>query len=299
MGFDKKLIVFFPVIAGILWGSGGIFVRAFNDFGFHTLSIFVSRVIPATILLFIMLLICDKKSLKIDIKDIWVFIGTGLIATLPSSVFYNESLLNVSLSLAALLLGLSPVFALIISVVLFKEKLTSRKIFCLVIALIGCLFVSGVLETSGFKWSGWGIIAGLLSALTWAIYGVFSKIAIKKNYSTLTILFYNFFICSVFLIPFTQWDLFITYTATNTLENIILGIVFYAIITIVLPYFLFNYALKYMDNGEATILYGGAEPIAATIFGALIFAEYPSILNMIGIIITILSLSLLVKSNEI
>ena len=32
MGFDKKLIVFFPVIAGILWGSGGIFVRAFNDF---------------------------------------------------------------------------------------------------------------------------------------------------------------------------------------------------------------------------------------------------------------------------
>ena len=159
-----------------------------------------------------MLLIYDKKSLKIDIKDIWVFIGTGLIATLPSSVFYNESLLNVSLSLAALLLGLSPVFALIISVVLFKEKLTSRKIFCLVIALIGCLFVSGVLETSGFKWSGWGIIAGLLSALTWAIYGVFSKIAIKKNYSTLTILFYNFFICSVFLIPFTQWDLFITYT---------------------------------------------------------------------------------------
>lgn len=54
-----------------------------------------------------------------------------------------------------------------------------------------------------------------------------------------------------------------------------IGIVFYAIITIVLPYFLFNYALKYMDNGEATILYGGAEPIAATIFGALIFAEYP------------------------
>ena len=150
MGFDKKLIVFFPVIAGILWGSGGIFVRAFNDFGFHTLSIFASRVIPATILLFIMLLIYDKKSLKIDIKDIWVFIGTGLIATLPSSVFYNESLLNVSLSLAALLLGLSPVFALIISVVLFKEKLTSRKIFCLVIAVIGCLFVSGVLETSGF-----------------------------------------------------------------------------------------------------------------------------------------------------
>ena len=53
-----------------------------------------------------------------------------------------------------------------------------------------------------------------------------------------------------------------------------------------------------MDNGKATILYGGAEPISATIFGALLFSEYPSILNLIGIIHTIIALSILVSSNE-
>ncbi len=298
MEFNKKLIVFFPIIAGILWGSGGVFVRILYNFGFGNVSIFSSRVILATILLFIILLIFDRKSLEIDLKDIWIFIGTGLIATLLSNIFYNESTFYVSLSFASLLVGFSPVFALIISVILFKEKLSLNKVICLIIAFFGCLLVSGILETSsGFKWSSWGVLTGLIAALSWAVYGIFSKIAFDKKYSTFTIMFYSFLLCSIFLAPISQWDLFGTFIKTNITYSTIFLFV-YAVFTVIVPYFFFSFALKYMDNGEATILYGGSEPIAATILGALIFAEYPSILNLIGIIITIIALSLLVKSTD-
>ena len=50
-----------------------------------------------------------------------------------------------------------------------------------------------------------------------------------------------------------------------------------------MPYFLFSFALKYVDNGEATILSDGTEPIFATVWGALIYSEYPSMLMCITI----------------
>lgn len=94
-----------------------------------------------------------------------------------------------------------------------------------------------------------------------------------------------------------QWGLTGTFITNSIIPNTIF-ILIYAVLTAILPYFLFNFGLKHMDNGKATILYGGAEPISATIFGALLFSEYPSILNLIGIILTIIALSILVSSNE-
>lgn len=298
MELNKKLIVSFPILSGIMWGSSGVFVRTLNEFGFNSISIFTLKLIPSTIILLILLFLFDRKSLKIDLKDLWIFIGAGISGLLLSTICFNEATLNASLSLASILLGLSPIFALIISASFFNEKITSKKVSCLILALIGCLLVSGILEaTSSFRWTSWGILSGILSALFWGIYGLFSKIAFEKNYSALTITFYSFLICSIGLAPFTEWGLTGTFITNSIIPNTIF-ILIYAVLTAILPYFLFNFGLKHMDNGKATILYGGAEPISATIFGALLFSEYPSILNLIGIILTIISLSILVSSNE-
>ncbi len=298
MEFNEKLIVFFPILSGILWGSSGVFVRTLNEFGFNSISIFTLKVIPSTVLLLILLFLFDRKSLKIDLKDLWIFIGAGVSGLLLSTVCFNEATLHASLSIASILLGISPIFALIISALFFNEKITSKKVGCLILALIGCLLVSGLLEaTSGFKWSSWGVTSGILSAIFWAVYGLFSKIAFEKNYSALNITFYSFLICSISLAPFTEWNLTGTFITSSIFSNTIFILV-YAVLTAVLPYFLFNFGLKHMDNGKATILYGGAEPISATVFGALIFAEYPSILNLIGIILTVIALSVLISSNE-
>ena len=66
----------------------------------------------------------------------------------------------------------------------------------------------------------------------------------------------------------------------------------------VLPYILFSISLSNIDNGLATILCSGGEPISATIFGALIYSEYPTFLNLVGIAITLIALSFLINSSE-
>lgn len=294
---DKRLLLILPILSGVCWGTGGVFVRIFNAIGFNSVSILSTRVFVGTLMLFIILMLFNREALKIKLKDLWLFAGSGLLGTLMLNLCYNEANFTSSLSLAALLLSLAPIFALVFSAILFKEKITPKKVLCLIIALFGCVLVSGFLESSGFKWSTYGVMFGLGSALFWAAYGVFSKLASNKGYSTFTIIFYSFLFISIVLAPFTQWGLFATFLTSNPIDNSVLAIA-HSVLSCVLPYFLFSAALSKIENGLASIINSGAEPISATIFGALLFAEIPSVLNIIGIIITLVALSLLIKAGQ-
>ena len=283
---NKKLFLFIPVICGIFWGSGGVFTRVLNDFGMNSLTIFTARVTLACLMLFLFLIIFDRQSLKINLKDLWIFIGSG-----------NEAAFRVSLSLASLLLSLAPIFALIISAILFKEEITKIKLACLVVALFGSFLVSGYFDGGSTVFSPFGILCGFLSALFWALFGMFSKIASNRGYSSFTITFYSFLIISIAIIPFADWGIFAEYLTTNSSFNVPFAIA-NALFVGVLPYILFNISLSHIDNGLATILCSGGEPLSATVFGALIYSEYPTFLNLIGIFITLIALSVLINSSD-
>ena len=116
------------------------------DAGLNNITVFFSRVLIASIILFFFLLIYNRSLLKIRLKDIWIFILTGGVGSLGLNICYNESILNLSLSLAAVLLSLMPVYVVIIAAIFFKEKITFKKIICMILAIAGCVLVSGVLE---------------------------------------------------------------------------------------------------------------------------------------------------------
>ncbi len=121
--------------------------------------------------------------------------------------------------------------------------------------------------------------------------------ASNKGYSTLTIIFYSFLLIAICLAPFTQWGLFTTFLNSLPINGLLFAIG-HSIVVCISPYFLFSAALSKIDSGTASILNSGAEPLSATIFGALFFAEYPSFLNLIGIVITLIALSVLIKVSE-
>ena len=155
-------------------------------------------------MLFLFLIIFDRQSLKINLKDLWIFIGSGILGVFMLNMCYNEAAFRVSLSLASLLLSLAPIFALIISAILFKEEITKIKLACLVVALFGSFLVSGYFDGGSTVFSPFGILCGFLSALFWALFGMFSKIASNRGYSSFTITFYSFLIISIAIIPFAD-----------------------------------------------------------------------------------------------
>jgi len=62
----------------------GVFVRELNASGFSALEVVQARITTGLILIGVYLLIFDRKSLKIRIKDTWCFVGSGFFYALYS-----------------------------------------------------------------------------------------------------------------------------------------------------------------------------------------------------------------------
>lgn len=294
----KKIFVLLPVLAGVLWGSVGVFVRVLKAAGMDNMTVLSVRMTFAAVLLFAGLMLYDRQRLKIKAKEIWLFLCTGILGMVGLNYCYNEAINRLTLSLSAVLLSLSPIFVMVFAAFLFKEKITVRKVVCVLFAIIGCVLVSGILESgSGLSWSRAGILVGVLSAVFYALYGIFSRLAMEREYDVFTITFYSILIAAVFAVPFTDWNVVAEYIAQTPAKSILFLIV-HALCTSVLPYVLFTLGVSYTEAGKASILAAGGEPSAAMLFGLVFFAEIPTWISLLGMVITIAALTFLCLSDK-
>lgn len=294
----NKISTLLPIIAGALWGSVGVFVRGFTNGNIDNVSILVMRVLFAAIMMFVFIAIKDKSLLKINLKDVWVFACGGIVAMFGMNFCYNNAINSLSLSLAGVLLALSPVFVMFLAAILFKEKITARSIVCMIFALIGCTMASGVIGGGEIAFSTSGILFGIAAAFFYGLTSIFSKIAMEKGYHALTMTFYSMLILAIVLLPFADWKLVGEYVMVSPANNIIF-ILMHSLCTAVLPYLLYNLALSNVDASLASILVAGAEPSAAMIFCIIFFAEMPSVVSILGLVVTIVALTILViKPNN-
>ena len=286
----KKIMPIFPILAGILWGATGIFIRKSMALGMNSITVISSKVTIASIIMIIFITIYNKSLLKIKLKDIYIFISAALLGMFAVNVFFNESVHLLSLSLAAVLLSLSPIFVLIMSYFLYKEKITTIKIISMILAFLGCVLVSNVLS-SKINLSFRGIISGLLAAFFYALYSIISKKALQKGYHSLTITLYAFIFISIITAPLANWELIINLVKNDPI-NISVFMVMHSILVLIMPYVFYTISFSFMDAGKASIL-ASCEPIASTIFGIIFFNEIPNITSIIGIALTVTALTLL------
>ena len=288
----KQILYLMPIISGAMWGSAGIFVRKLTELGMNSYTVVSVRVVLAVLILAAWLGIYDKDLLKIKLKDLWIFVAGGVVGMFGLNICYNFAISELSLSLAAVLLSLSPVFVLFMAAILFKEKITSKKVICMTIAIAGCVLASGVLESaSTMRWSVKGIIVGTIGAFFYGLYGIISKTAMERGYHAFTTTFYCLFMVMLVVIPLTNWKLVTNVVVANPVKMSVF-LVIHSLCTSVLPYILYTFSIRYIDAGMASILASG-EPVAAMIFGVIFFSEIPTVLSVVGIVLVIVALALL------
>ncbi len=291
---EKIRGILFVLAAGICWGSIGPFIRTFNKAGLYSLDIVVLRSISTTIFLFLFLLVYDRRLLKIRLRDIWCFIGTGIV----SMAFFNFcyfSLITIStLSVAAVMLYTAPVFVMILSAILFRERMTKNKAAALLLTVLGCIFVTGVIGDAA-SLSLLAILLGLGAGLGYALYSIFSRFALRKGYHSFTISFYTFLFASIATIPMADFRK-IAAVGTSSLF-MLLFCLFSGFVTTALPYILYNFGLAGMENGQAAII-ASIEPVVATLLGFFAFHERLTGGNLIGIVLVLAAIVLSNLSGE-
>lgn len=278
------MYAFFTILAGIFWGGISLFIRPLSAAGLSSLQVVALRGIISFVLMFFVLLIKDRKLLKIQLNDLWMFIGTGVISLTFFSVCYFTTILEVGTSVAVILLYTSPIFILIFSRILFREKITLLKFIALILTFAGCILVSGI--GSGNSMTIKGFLIGLCAGLGYGLYSIFSRYALKK-YNSLTVTFYTFLFSSISILPFCKpqqipscldWKVFL----------LLVGI---GVFCTVLPYIFYTYGLSGLETGTAAILVT-IEPLVGTIVGFLIWKEDISFMKITGILLIFVAIIL-------
>ncbi len=280
-------------LAGILWGCIGIFIRKFS-LSLDSMQIVTARALLTTAILFLILLIFKRSLLKIKLRDIWCFIGTGVCSIIFFNYCYFRCMSMTSLSLAAMLLYTAPAIVMVISAIVFKEKITVQKISALLLAMLGCVLVSGLIGTRPLV-SKEGILVGLGAGLGYALYSIFSRAALSRGYKSLTIIFYTFLIALIGLIPMTDWK-GLSAEMFSSGKDFLYFIIF-AIVSTVLPYIFYTYGLTILSPSKASII-ASIEPVSATLVGFIFFNERPSSVTFIAIGCILFSIILLAINKE-
>ena len=277
----KKYLYFLCVLlAAITWGTSGLFVRQLGVLGFSVYEIVFLRLLCATTIISLLFLILNRKIFKFKIKDIWCFLGTGIVGLLGVSVCYFTTMEKASLSTACVLMYTSPIFVTFLSALLFKDKITVKKILAVIITFLGTILCS--YAVGGFSLTVPTFIIGIGSGLAYGSYSIFSRFAINKGYSSQTILVYTFIfglIGSLFLVPYKQMISNVSSTTQFIFPIIMLGILSTAV-----PYYFYTMGLLGVENSKASII-ATLEIVSSLVVGLIFYSEIPSIYNVVGIIL--------------
>lgn len=279
------------MLAGMLWGTTGTFVRFFTNIGLSTTQVSVFKIAFAAVILLLFSLIYDKSLLKVAPKDLWIFACAGIISLDFFTVCYFSTIASTSLSVAAVLLYSSPVIVLVLSAILFGDKITPVKVAACIIAFVGCFMCAGLIG-SGTSISTRSLITGLLSALGYGLYSIFGQIGMNKGYKPLTVTTYTFLFAAIGCLVLVSPSEISEAMAQTTPIKFIGMAVLISVVVSLLPYIFFTRGLQLVSPSKASII-ASIEPVTATVVGILVFKEFPDVFGYIGIALVLCAIVLL------
>ena len=276
------------IIAGILWGIISLFVNELKVIGFDSMQIVAIRVFFSALILVIFLLVTDRQKLKIKLKDIPLFIGTGLCSIVFFNFCYFEAIKVIGgAAVPALLLYTAPIFVMVMSVFLFKEKITVQKLISLIMTFLGLMFVTGAFSENA-KISLYALLLGLGSGFGYALYSIFGKFLVDK-YSAVTITAFTFIVAAICVVPFSgvaqKAELLLSVRGISAALAL-------ALLSTVIPFMAYTKGLSGIEVGKASIL-ATIEPFSAAVVGIVFFKEEMTAVKIIGMLMVLAAIVML------
>lgn len=284
----------FIAMAGILWSTLGLFGNMLMERGLSSEQVAFTRLFIGFIVLSLYSLIRRPEVLKINLKCLLYCGAIGIICQGLFNKCYFKAVEVTGVSIAVVLLYTSPLFLAVFSKIVYKEKMTRAKIISLILCCIGAIMAvtGGVLDLKGIN--TYGIIMGIMAAITYALMPIISKNALKE-FSSETILIYGFLFGAIFMIPSAKPVEMIGFvTDMNVLPYMILLGVFPAAMAYIF------YAEGIARGCELSIVgvVASVELIAASIIGWTVVGEVFTIGKAIGVAIMFVSAFTAVAGNK-
>lgn len=264
--------------AVIIYGTIGYFlhyVNAASEF------VVMCRGLIGSIFIFLVMLIKkDLPNLKQIKNNLLMLVVSGV--SLGLNWLFLFAGYRYAVAITSLCNYTAPIIVVIVSATIFREKFNTKQIICVLLAFIGIVFVSGVLDGEIVA-DIHCFIYGFLAAIGFVITVLCNRRMhdIKPLDRTVVQLFVSFLTISPVVLINSQ-------IPTNLDTNSILILIMMGIVHTGIAYILYFSSIDTLPVHKVAIL-GYIEPVLSILIGTVIFKENMTFLGGIGAILILVS----------
>lgn len=281
----------YGIIAAVTYGMNPLFALPLYEEGINTDTVLFYRYLLAIVML-AGLMKWKKIPFRIKKGEIAPLFILGLLFSF-SSLFLFESYNYMDAGIASTILFVYPVMVAVIMSIFFKEKITLMTVGCIALALFGIgLLYEG---PGGQTLSTVGIIFVLLSSLTYAIYMVALNKSKVREMPVIKLTFYALiFGIMIYVVRLIgEGGIQLLPTPSAWMNAFSLGL-FPTVISLIMV----TLAIQNIGSTPTAIL-GALEPVTAVFFGVLIFGEQLTPRICIGILLILVSVTMIIAGKPL
>ncbi len=189
------------LLAAGLWGTlGTIYKLGTDSFGLTPLTVVFWRAALAGLILVValgaVLPLMGKgwSALRVKRADLPIFFTFGLLGVTAFYLLYIYAVVLVGVAVAVVLLYTAPAFVALMSWRFLGEDFGPRILAALALTLVGCALVARVYDPSLLQLNLAGILCGLGSGFTYALYSILGKLSLRRGYPIATMSLYVYII---------------------------------------------------------------------------------------------------------
>ncbi|MGL5256671.1 MAG: DMT family transporter [Proteocatella sp.] len=281
MGNKKMKAYLGLTFVTLIWGASFVSIKiCMTVFGPAYLAFF--RYLLTSILIFITLKI-SRKLEKVQNNDYFRLFISGILGVTIYFWCENSAVLRISSNEASILIGTIPLFSLIFNRIIYKSKITKRNLFSIIFSIIGIYLIIG---GAAFSLNILGYVLMFMAAISWSIYQFVTKPLFGK-YSDMTITMYQSFFGFLGFLPILRYDYI---EIANMNINVMIHFLFLTLFCSAIATYIYLFSQKTLGI-NITSVFLNLIPVFTFVFSFLFLGEVLSIIQLIGAIIVIVSVS--------
>lgn len=278
MKFSKQKLLF--LTAMIIFGTIGLFRR---NVLLPSSVIALARGIIGTAVLLLVGSVKKSGISSTNLKKVMPKLIISGAAIGFNWILLFESYCYTSIATATLCYYMAPVFVIIASTILFRETINHQQMICVITAVIGMIFVCGVVDSQE-PIALQGILLGLAAAVLYAFVILMNKKITGVDALTKTAM--QLLFASAALLPYvliTVDSSLLVFGAHSILLLLIMGAVHTG-----LAYLLYFASMTHME-AKSIALMSYVDPVVAILLSAWLLGEKLTILGALGAVIVLVS----------
>jgi len=216
-------------------------------------------------------------------RDVWTFLYLGFFGVSVNQFCFTLGLHYTSVNHSAVIVGMGPIYTLILAVLLRLERATWHKAVGMTIAFTGIAVLASEHGISAHSASLLGDAITMMGSVGFAIYAVLGK-RVAGEYDALTMTAYNHFAGALILLPLAvhqAWMLHATGNWRAVQWEAWAAILYMGLFGSAVAYLLYYWLLRYLEASQLSA-FTYLLPVLATILGILTLGEKGSWMELVG-----------------